>query len=291
MNLIIIISSILVSIMVIGFSLRWNWWRKRKGGIPVLMYHKIGHAPALSAQKELWIDPQTFAWHMEYLKSKGFESVTFKDISQGIMPEKPVIITFDDGYLNCYENAFPIMQHFNMRGVFYIVFNAIAKDNFWHDPKNEPRIPMMNLEQIITMQKAGMEIGSHTLDHKRLKTLLLDDAKYELNESKKQLEALINEEMTSFAFPYGNGEDSPDLINAAFDAGYKYVIGIHSGIWQMDSGQNTEDSEAVPEYARQDSTPGQAKDPTDSVVPRIFVRGDDIRFDFMLQLKTGRSRQ
>lgn len=248
----------------LGASLRWNWWRLPKDGIPVLMYHKIGDPVATSRQKSLWVSAERFEWQMKYLKEHGYQSVTFKDLTKGEMPSKPVVITFDDGYLNQYELAFPIMRRWGQKGVFYVVANAIAKDNYWHDPAQEPRIPMMNLAQIKEILQAGMEIGSHTMNHRRLLSIPREEARQEIRQSKISLEKLLEEPMVSFAFPYGNGEDEGDLVSACGDAGYRWAIGIHAGIWDG---------------------PGQS-----GVVPRVFVRGDDIKIDFYLGLSRGRSR-
>ncbi len=248
-----------------GFSARWNWWRPTKVGIPVLMYHKIGHPPKESRQKSLWITPEVFDWQLNCLKARGYQTVTFADLRNKRLPAKPVILTFDDGYLNAYTDALPVLKRNGMRGVFYIVSGAIGRDNFWHDPEKEHRIPMMSLENIKAMMAAGMEMGSHALTHRRLAAMSLEEAEKEIVESKKSLEKVLNTEMLSFAFPYGNGEDVAELVDMSFKAGYGWVLGIHGGIW---------------------SANGAKAEP----MPRIFVRGDDTKFDFYLQLRSGRSR-
>ncbi|MEK7288213.1 MAG: polysaccharide deacetylase family protein [Elusimicrobiota bacterium] len=255
---------LLIGAGVLGVSLRWNWWRWPKNGIPVLMYHKIGASAPGSRQKSLWVSAERFEWQMKYLAERGYESVTFKDLSSGCLPPKPVMITFDDGYLNQYETAFPIMRRWGQRGVFYVVANGVGRENYWHNPVEEPRIPMMNSDQIKELVRAGMEIGSHTSNHHRLGGLSREEARLEIEDSKKRLEELTGEPMVSFAFPYGNGEDDPGLVEAVFGAGHRWVIGIHAGIW---------------DHRR-----------LRRVVPRVFVRGDDFKIDFYLGLTRGRSR-
>ena len=257
--------AVLGGLSLIGVSLRWNWWRLAKAGIPVLMYHKIGIAPKESQQKSLWVTPERFNWQLNYLKAQGYTAVTFADLKNNSLPVKPVILTFDDGYLNAYTDALPILKRHSMRGVFYVVYEAIGRENFWHDSQKEQRIPMMNLENIKTMMASGMEMGSHALTHRRLAAMPLEEAKKEIVESKQSLEKLLNTEMLSFAFPYGNGEDVAEIVKISFDAGYRWVLGIHGGIWRVN------DSQARP-------------------MPRVFVRGDDTKLDFLLQLRSGRSR-
>lgn len=248
----------------LGISLRWNWWRPAKSGIPVLMYHKIGDPPRGSLQRSLWVSNRRFAWQMKKLRDWGYESVTFSDIKRGYIASKPVIITFDDGYENQTMNALPILQEFKMKAVFYIVAEAIGRDNFWHDPAKETRIPMMSVKDLKGLVAAGMEIGSHAMTHSKMNAIPFERAREELFASKKFLEELLNVPMLSFAFPYGLGEDVPDLVRAVHEAGYEWVLGVHAGIWH----------------------PAQSYAP----LPRIFVRGDDAKFDFCLQITRGRSR-
>ncbi|MBI4368701.1 MAG: polysaccharide deacetylase family protein [Elusimicrobia bacterium] len=254
----------LLGIAALGGSLRFNWWRPAKEGIPVLMYHKIGIPEPQSRQKPLWVNPERFNWQMEFLKNQGYMSITFADLASGKLPSKPVLITFDDGYLNQYTDAFPIMQRHGMKGVYYLVADAIGKDNYWHDPKQEPRVALMGLDEIREMRRLGHEFGSHALSHRRLAALPFQEARHEIEGSKKKLEDLLGERMVSFAFPYGNGEDVPELVKTSFDAGYGWVIGIHAGIWD----------------------PKKEK----SVIKRAYIRGDDWKIDFSLQLRSGRSR-
>ncbi|MBI4063953.1 MAG: polysaccharide deacetylase family protein [Elusimicrobia bacterium] len=247
----------------LGVSLRWNWWRPAKKGIPVLMYHRMGVPPEESAQKSLWIGADRFRWHLDYLEKAGYQPVTFEDISRGNEPRKPVIITFDDGYLNQYEIGFKILKERGLHGVFYIVTESMGKENFWHDPKAEPRLKMMSESHVKEIAAAGMEIGSHALTHRRFLTFSADEAGREFELSKKKLDELLGKKIFSFAFPYGNGENDPGLIAAAKRAGYQWIAGIHAGIWNKN---------------------GQA------AIPRIYVRGDDWKIDFPLQLTRGRSR-
>lgn len=251
---------------LLAFSLRWNWWRFPKKGIPVLMYHKVGPAPRESRQKSQWVSPERFDWQMAYLKKKGYEAVTFMDLKANRpLPAKAVIITFDDGYLNQHEYAYPILKKYGFKAVFYVVREGVGKENFWHDPRQEPRIPMMNLEQIKDLMSSGMEIGSHTMTHQRLASLPREAARREISESKQSLEKLLGEAVVSFAFPYGNGEDAPDIVEEVFKAGYAWVLGIHAGVFNPD---------------------GNTRRP----LPRVFIRGDDTRLDFILHLRAGRSR-
>ncbi|MBI2069222.1 MAG: polysaccharide deacetylase family protein [Elusimicrobia bacterium] len=247
----------------IGASLRWNWWRLPKKGIPVLMYHRMGEPPPESRQKALWISARRFEEQLDILLKNGYRAINFADMEAGRIPEKPVVITFDDGYLSQYEIAFPILKKKGMTAVFYIVSEAVGKENMWHNAAEEPRQPMMDLGQIKAMIAGGMEMGSHAMTHTRFQDLSLDQARRELVESKKKLESALGVPMLSFAFPYGNGEDVPELVEAAFES-YKWVVGIHSGIW---------------------TNPNKR-----AAIPRLYIKRGENNFDLYLQLTRGRSR-
>lgn len=268
---------------ILGASLRWNWWRFPKKGIPVLMYHKIGQAPRNSRLKSLWVTPERFAWQLAELRRRGYCSVTFADLAAGRLPDKPVLITFDDGYKNQYTQAYPILKRFAMRAVIYVVTDTVGRDNFWHDPATEQRLPMLSKEEILEMRAGGMEFGSHTLSHRRMAFLSWLEVERELRESKKWLESLLGETVLSFAFPYGNGENEPQLIQAVYDAGYRWVLGIHGGLW--DPKQKFGED---PKTALNGGSPAPAA--RLRALPRIFVRGDDAKLDFQIQLRSGKSR-
>src|SRR5439155_11354355 len=91
-----------------ALSARWNWWRPAKEGIPILMYHKVGDPPAGSKLKKLWVSPDKFRNQAAALSAGGYHSITFKDLynfwdKSMPLPPKPVLITFDDGYVNNFE--------------------------------------------------------------------------------------------------------------------------------------------------------------------------------------------
>jgi hypothetical protein len=81
-----------------GLSARWNWWRPASSGLPVLMYHKVGDPPAGSQLKKLWVSTKQFRRQMNYLKARGYQTLTFKDITELLarreaVPPNAVVIT------------------------------------------------------------------------------------------------------------------------------------------------------------------------------------------------------
>lgn len=256
----------------LGFSARWNWWRSRKEGMPALMYHKIGWPPPGSRLKKLWVTPEDFRRQLRYLKEHNCRPITFSEWRSAEedgspLPPRPVLITFDDGYANNYELAFPLLREFGMKGNIFLVYETVGRHNAWHDPATEPWLRMLTWAQISEMQESGLvEFGSHTMRHRNLATLSLEEARWELEESKKRLEDKLGREMLGFAYPYGSGAYLPEVRQAARQAGYRYDFGIRQGI------------SALP------------WSPEQGPLERLLVRGDDTLFDFHLNMTRGRAR-
>ena len=265
-------ATVLGGAAAIGASCRWNWWRAKVKGLPALMYHKIGDYPKGSALKKLWVTAKDFRRQLEYLKARGYTSVHFSDLRDAElgaapMPKNPVLITFDDGYANNYELAFPILQELGMKGNIFLVYGTTDRHNAWHNPAGEPWLPMLSWEQALRMQDSKViEFGSHTMGHRNLEQIPLEEGRWELAESKKRLEDKLGREMVGFAYPYGAGAYNPRVRSLARSAGYRYDFAIKQGIspWPWD--------------------------PESGPLKRLLIRGDDSMLDFHLNLTRGRAR-
>lgn len=260
----------LLSLGVIGFSARWNWWRPKKSGIPILMYHKVGAVPEKSQLKKLWVTPQQFEGQLRYLSFSGYQTINFKllkDFVQGkvSLPHQPVIITIDDGYENNYTDAFPLLKKFGFMATIFLVAETIGKTNLWHEPKTEERLPMLNWEEILEMKKSGIEFGSHTLTHPNLEKCDQQKMNDEIKQSKKVLEEFLKEEVNVFSYPYGAGAFSEKIRQVVKEAGYSFACAIRQGKAQI----TPEDYYCL---------------------KRILVRGDDNLLDLKINLRSGRSR-
>ena len=256
-----------------ALSARWNWWRPAiEGGLPTLMYHKIGVPPPGSRLKKLWVGREDFRRQLASLKENGYTSILpseWRDAEKGLkqLPEKPVLITFDDGYQNNYELAYPLLREAGMKACIFLVYETVGGHNAWHDPATEPWLKMLTWPQIREMQDCGVvEFGSHTMRHRNLVEIHPEEARWELSESKKRLEQTLGREMVAFAYPYGSGAYKPEVRAAAREAGYRFDFSIKQGI-----------------------SPLPWKDEAEAV-RRLLIRGDDSMYDFHLNLTRGRAR-
>ncbi|MEI6222390.1 MAG: polysaccharide deacetylase family protein [bacterium] len=142
-------------------------------------------------------DPATFEKDLQLLQKYGFTSYFIKEIPllfQGkiALQKKSIALTFDDGYRDFYENAFPLLKKYKMKATLYVVYDYIGKEGF------------VTEDDIRDMVQSGfIEIGSHTLGHVDLNKTPDAIAKKEIFLSKSKLEEITGISVLSFAYPYG----------------------------------------------------------------------------------------
>ncbi|MCD6166375.1 polysaccharide deacetylase family protein [bacterium] len=197
--------------------------------IPILMYHRVTNTD----NKPSTVAVDHFRAQMQYLARHKFYTLTCSQLAEYIsrghlLPAKPVLITFDDGYRNNYEHAFPILQEFNFTATIFLVGNHIGKFNSWETNPSVPRYPLMNRSEIMEMAQTGIEFGSHSMSHKPLNQLSLTEAKKEIVQSKQFLEDLLGKEITSFSYPY-NGY-TPTIKEFVQESGYTVACTAGSGL-------------------------------------------------------------
>lgn len=196
--------------------------------IPVLTYHRVLKQPPAGSRHNIYVTVDELEVQIISLKRRGFEFVTFKDIVHGVHPQKPVILTFDDGYADNYENLLPLLERHGARAVIYVLGDRGIHNNYWDMAKGEPEAPLMSDAEILACHHSGLiEIGSHGMTHTHLSELSDADADYEIRESKQVLEKLLGSEVVSFAYPYG--EYGPLNVISVRESGYAFGVGTVSG--------------------------------------------------------------
>ncbi|QNH61567.1 polysaccharide deacetylase family protein [Hymenobacter sediminicola] len=206
------------------------------GFIPVLMYHKIPVEP-LQTKHRIFVTKDRFAEHLRFFQQQRFTPITFLDYlafangekNLADFPARPLILTFDDGYLDNYTNLLPLMQQYGYRGVLYLLGNPAIRYNYWDvetDP-TEPRCEIMDEAQKRAFVAAGWEIGAHTMSHARLPELPLPDAAREIRESKTALEKSLETQIVSFAYPYGALTEAHK--QQVHEAGFAFGVATDTG--------------------------------------------------------------
>ncbi len=200
--------------------------------IKVLLYHRIVGDEAISRKNWMCVHTERFRRQMTLLERWGFTTITLNDYRLFLkgeinLPAKPVILTFDDGYLDTYENAFPILQELGMRAIVFAIGDRNIRTNYWDRATGMPEVPLMDGRQLVEMHEAGFEIGSHTMTHSSLTQVPEDRAWEEISRSRMVLEILLHDSVVSFAYPYGRVNEGVKRMVA--HAGYESACGVVSG--------------------------------------------------------------
>lgn len=175
--------------------------------VPILMYHQIGEpAPKGSPYRSLTVHPASFRRQMLWLKRLGYRGLSMRDIMPYVRGEKRgkvVGITFDDGYRNVYAHALPVLREAGFTATNYFVARQMDGGNVWDYEEGVAHSDLMSEAEMQDWARQGMEVGSHTLNHARLSAVSEEEAKEEIEGSRKELEALLGEPVTTFCYPYG----------------------------------------------------------------------------------------
>lgn len=184
--------------------------------VPVLNYHKVDdlyHALSLS--------PQEFDEQMNYLYTNGYHTITPDQLTAYLksgkaLPEKPVLITFDDGYLDNYTNAYPIMKKYGFTATIFLITGIVGHDQRY-----------LNWDQAREMQKDGFVLGSHSVTHQSLTKLNPDQIRQELSESRAEMERQLGQKPRYFAYP--TGAYNLAIEELVREAGYRGAFTIRYG--------------------------------------------------------------
>lgn len=181
--------------------------KKNKNKCPVLTYHSLN--PKIDG-----VPQNLFEEHVRYLSS-NYNIITLNEAFEKVVNKRlngdELVITFDDGYEDNLIHAFPILNKYNATATIFIISGLI--DKYYRDQK------MLNKKQIIELKREGIEIGSHTVTHPNLTVISKDQLKEELIQSKNELETIIGDKVTSFAYP--GGIYDKNVIDMCKKIGYK----------------------------------------------------------------------
>jgi peptidoglycan/xylan/chitin deacetylase (PgdA/CDA1 family) len=175
---------------------------------PVIQYHKIDKPGHGSLVRGGFTPPQRFARQMAFLKECGFVFYTASGliehfIEHDAFPENGIAVTFDDGWQDNYTNAFPVLQALGLVATVYIVPSCIGEQSTKAVAEGENAREHLSSKQVREMSEAGIEFGSHSLNHRLLHQLPHKEIVLEVEEAKRQIEEVTGKECKTFAYPAG----------------------------------------------------------------------------------------
>jgi peptidoglycan/xylan/chitin deacetylase (PgdA/CDA1 family) len=180
------------------------------------MYHYISVPPqdADVYRQDLSITPDRFRQQMKWLSDHGYEPITLDHLMYALnignpsLPDKPVILTFDDGYVDNYENAFPVLQEFGFTGTFFILTDVTDREQPGY----------MSWEMLEEMSQAGMQIEVHGREHIELIDRDREFLRYHLLGPLQTIEATLGERPHFISYPSGRYDET--VISVAEELGY-----------------------------------------------------------------------
>ena len=172
--------------------------------VPILMYHYISTPPANAdrIRRDLSVSPENFEAQLKYLSDNGYKTISLYDLHANLssgapLPPKSIILTFDDGYRDAYEHAFPLLRKYGMVGTFFVVtdFASSANPDYMH------------WDQIQEISRAGMNIESHSRTHIDLRNRDLPKLIWETLGPLEAIEAYTGKRPRFFCYPFGRYDD------------------------------------------------------------------------------------
>lgn len=188
--------------------------------VPILMYHSV--AELTNPAYDRWcVSVPRFQEQMSILDRNRYAVLTTGDYVNRLgagaaLPEKFVVVTFDDGLRDFKTGAFPILQRFGFPATLYVVAGRVGLSSKWLAPEGEGRRRMLTSDEVRFLHRSGIEIGSHTMTHPELDILDHRAAQGEIHGSRRVLEEIIGAPVSSFAYPHGyNSAETRRIVEMA----------------------------------------------------------------------------
>ena len=203
---------------------------ERPSQLPILMYHRVASdGPEKLAQ--LRLSPSAFHAQMLWLRRNGYHTINSEQLAWFVANDhpfvgRPVLITFDDGYKDFAEHAWPILRAHDFSAEVFIVTDLVGGNANWDASYGTPA-PLMSAIEIAMLAAEGVSFGSHLASHPRSDELSTRELAEELTRSRAHLEKWLNRSITSFAAPFGCLNQRLRILAA--ECGFKTGFGTISG--------------------------------------------------------------
>jgi peptidoglycan/xylan/chitin deacetylase (PgdA/CDA1 family) len=201
---------------------------QRSESVPILMYHSVAQdAPA--ATRRLSVTPGPFEEQIAYLANNGYTGLTFSDLADAFrtgatLPQRPVVLTFDDGYADFASDAWPILRRYSFPATVFVTTGWIADAGA--DAAGTPLDYMLSWAQVSELSAAGIEMAAHSHSHPELDQLSDAALREELGRSQALLEDATGAPVRALAYPYGYSSTRVRL--AARSVGYRFAASVRN---------------------------------------------------------------
>jgi peptidoglycan/xylan/chitin deacetylase (PgdA/CDA1 family) len=215
----------------------------------ILLYHRV--AEVTQDPYKLSVSPENFKKQLTYIKSH-YNVISLKqlidDLKNKTLKDKSLVITFDDGYQDNFNNALPILEELNIPATIFVTTGYIDTETEFHWEHNLPLSDQgrsLTTEQLRELSSNPIiELGAHTVSHPKLSNLDSETQRKEIRGSKEALENALKRKIISFAYPFGDNKSfNQTSINIVKESGFEYACSnIHERV------KESSDIYALPRY-------------------------------------------
>ena len=175
--------------------------RRRPHALFVLAYQKAGRAPQKSRLKHEWTSPKNFEKTLVWLRTHGFTPISLQKLSEGKLPQKPVLLAFIGGYQSFISDIFPLLEKYQMQAALFIAPDLAGTYNAWQNPLEEPWQNLLTEKELKKLQKSGLvSLGAMSLAGQDVTLLAADDATVSVRESLFRFKTQLGLKAEGFAF-------------------------------------------------------------------------------------------
>jgi peptidoglycan/xylan/chitin deacetylase (PgdA/CDA1 family)/2-polyprenyl-3-methyl-5-hydroxy-6-metoxy-1,4-benzoquinol methylase len=229
--------------------------------VPILMYHRIATSGAVGLAPYR-TSPASFERQLAWLQRQGYHAISLQTYYESFFEKrvdsiagKPIILTFDDAYLDFYYNAWPLLRKYGFGATVFVPTDFVGGKADW-DIGHGLAAQLMSWEQIIELNERGIDIGSHGRAHRILTDLNSSAIFSDAIDSKKLLETKLRHPISGYSYPWAVSDANSEQIIKS--AGYRYAVGV-----------------------RKDDSPGPENP---FYIPRIEIFGSDTIDDFIAKI-------
>jgi peptidoglycan/xylan/chitin deacetylase (PgdA/CDA1 family) len=234
-----VIAVVILAALALGFFHAWRFHQKRQVfsalpmRVPILMYHDLSASQDPSAVRDVWtVQAGNFEKHLQSLRAQGYASIRPHDLPAALqgrkkLPAKPVIITFDDGFLSSMTIAEPLLKQYGFQATVYLITAQIAESpeqrRFFRDT------PCLTWTEVRAARRRGtLTFGAHSHTHPKKSA----ETAAEMQASQDLFRARTGILPDSFCYPYG--QDDAHVIDAARAAGYTTAMICNDAVAVLD---------------------------------------------------------
>jgi peptidoglycan/xylan/chitin deacetylase (PgdA/CDA1 family) len=199
--------------------------------LPILVYHRIANSGPVGLT-EYRLPVEAFEAQISYLRQQGYYSVDLDEWSLGKLTGKPasgwpILITFDDGYRDFIDFAWPVLHSHGLSAMVFVVTHKVGSVSDWDLSFGDPA-PLLDWAQIRQLRCEGVKFGSHTATHQRLSDIPIEDAINEATRSRILLQQRLGEDVHAIAYPWGvsDARIRTELTKCGYELGLTTNFGI-----------------------------------------------------------------